>query len=232
MLLSCYKYFASCRTLWHGSADFLFGLPIQFVSQNNLSDSDSECGDLVTDDLTRSSNSSIGIEANAGNDFSQRDKFQMRAQVIGFGFYINKTEREINKEKASYVLVPHVGFSREKICYRFYDSVNDILLETEPVDVFMFEKKICPLVILLTWLVLNYKVISEGTPACLIGYKSGFHEMFPKQLAEYKEEIEHPCHVEPSLQKEAELPYRCVKYGTCDYEEEKKRFKFKLVHDL
>jgi hypothetical protein len=89
-----------------------------------------------------------------------------------------------------------------------------------------------PYVILLTWLVLNYKVLSEETPACLFDYKSSFHDMFCSTLGKYKEEIEHPCHIRTSLQKEGSLPFKVEveNQNICDYEEEKKRFKFRKIY--
>jgi hypothetical protein len=85
--------------------------------------------------------SSVDMEAKEGDHFSQKDKCQMRAQVIGFSFYIHKIEREKDKEKAKYFLIPHIGFSKEKICYRFYDSMNDVLLEMDPLDLYQYEGK-------------------------------------------------------------------------------------------
>lgn len=99
----------------------------------------------------------------------------MRAQVIAFGFYVHMIEREKNKEKAKYFLIPYIWFSKKKICYRFYVNVNDIILEIEPIDLYEYEGKLSPYVVLLTWLVLNYEVLGGETLACLIGNKSGFH---------------------------------------------------------
>lgn len=67
-------------------------------------------------------------------------------------------------------------------------------------DLYQSKGKLSPYVILLTWLVLNYKLFIEETPACLVDYKSGFHDMFRNILGKHKEEIEHPCDIRP-LQK-------------------------------
>lgn len=45
----------------------------------------------------------------------------------------------------------------------------------EPIDLYEYEGKLSPYVVLLTWLVLNYEVLGGETLACLIGNKSGFH---------------------------------------------------------
>jgi hypothetical protein len=157
--------------------------------------------------------SSIGSEAKGVYDFSLKDKYQMRAQYIT----THKIERKEKKENAKYFLIPHFGFSKEKICFRFDDSVNDIFLEMEALDLCQSDQKLSPVVVLLTWLALNYKIIGIETPACLLDYKSGFHA----ELHQYKEEIEHPCHMKPSLQKERGVPKDESKLRLC-YEKDKK----------
>ncbi|XP_060593191.1 uncharacterized protein LOC132747708 [Ruditapes philippinarum] len=194
-----------CRTLWHGSADLIFGvdMPVKLVQENtDMSKSESASSDTVEMETS-----------NTENDFSLNDKYEMRGQVIGFGFYVNKLERQ--KENPKYFLTPHIGISKEKIKFLFYDSAHDVLLETSAHKLCCYGNQLSYHIILTVWLVMNYKLFGGETPAILRRYKSGFHSMFPSKLKVYIDDVKAPCHVDSSLLKEDHLPNYC-KYVSSD----------------
>ena len=173
--------------MWHGKVDVLFGGGVPLVYGHSL-ESESSDSEPSPEKLT-------SLEVEIADDFILKGKFQMRAQAIVFGFY----RKRFNKNKR---LIPCVGISKTKVVFRFYDSVEDILLETHALDLCSYESHLSQHVILLIWLTLNYKYLGSETPERLKPYKSQFHTEFQSCIATYENAVVAPCHVKPSLQKE------------------------------
>ena len=206
--------------MWHGNADLKFGMevPVKLVHET------------IEESEPEESNDTEATEPNnTEHDFSLKDKYQMRGQVISFGFYAHKLERQ--KENPKYFLTSHISFSKKKIKFLFYDSINDVLLETSAYDLCCYQNKLSYHIILTVWLVMNYKLFGEETPVDLRRYKSGLHTMFPSELNIYRNDVQAPCRVKSPLKIEDSLPNYC-KYFTSDLVEVSKEIQFQSVEDL
>lgn len=73
-------------------------------------------------------------------------------------------------------LVPGIAISSEVLTVYFYDSENDLLIGSLPIDIFSVEE-IKPQVILILWLTLNYKIFCSGSTQSMKSYKAGFSDI-------------------------------------------------------
>lgn len=209
-----------CRNLWHGKVDVLFGtVPLVLGHSSDSSDTESESSESEA-----SPEKLTSLEVKIADDFILKDKFKMRAQAIVFGFYQNRH----SKKKQ---LIPSVGISKTKVVFRFYDSVNDVLLETHALDLCSYENNLSLHVVLLLWLTLNYKHFGKETPENLKPYKSQFHREFQSYISTYEQDVVAPCHVKPSLQKEKSLP-KVAGEEVFDVEAVKQKITFKSIDEL
>ncbi|XP_045184134.2 uncharacterized protein LOC123542376 [Mercenaria mercenaria] len=198
-----------CRNLWHGKVDILFeAVPVVVSHCADSSDNESESSEA---------------EASPDQLTTLEMKFHMRAQAIVFGFYQNR-------HHSGKLLVPSIGISKEKIVFRFYDSVNDVLLETRALDLCSYEKNLSLHAVVLIWLTLNYRYFLSDTPESLEPYTSQFHRVFQSYIPTYRSNVMAPCHAMP-LPTEKRLP-KVPGEDIIDVEAVKQAITFKSIYDL
>ncbi|XP_045168838.2 uncharacterized protein LOC123531706 isoform X1 [Mercenaria mercenaria] len=164
---------------WHGKVDILMaGIPVYETAEKG-----EESSQLFKTD----SESSISCEnKDKGTTFSYREYGQIGAETISFSFLKN---RDKNNDIS---MIPSIAVTKELVQIHFYDSINDIFLQSGPVklsagsygeDIFSFPAT------LLIWLAVNYNLFYtgiEGLP------KSGLHELI--NVEKLSKEIKAPCH--------------------------------------
>lgn len=149
--------------MWHGSIDILFGkseVPIT-VSDDTISNDTKHCGRRVPDELKYRTHSNIEAITT---------KHKMIAQTIVFSFLQKKQHPDLN-----HFLIPCIGTSASQVIFYFYDSINDILLQSASMDLLDGSGSVNFDTIIALWLVLNYKYLGSGPSRQLLdGPKSGF----------------------------------------------------------
>lgn len=86
---------------------------------------------------------------------SYSTKQQMLSQSIVFSFLQKTRHPELETS-----LIPLIGVSIEEVMFIFYDCVNDVLLQTQPLDLTMDDSYYSSVIAL--WFVLNYKCLCSG----------------------------------------------------------------------
>lgn len=163
---------------WHGRLDILMNdVPVHVTS---IASTDSDLpvhGDCSS------------LEENATADIMASCREQIRAQTIVFSFWQQKVHPELDS-----FLIPNIAISKEKIAFCFYDSENDMLLETPLFDLFANSFLNIPSVVVL-WLVLNFKFFCSGLSEEIknTGFKADFFKILGANVEKYKHDISAPC---------------------------------------
>ncbi|XP_060602395.1 uncharacterized protein LOC132755535 [Ruditapes philippinarum] len=115
---------------------------------------------------------------------------QMIAETIVFLFLQNKQ----NAGKLRNNLIPGIGIINEKLIVFMYDCENDVLLGSRAMDLFE-DEDVYIRIILVLWLVLNYKLFGTGLIDEIKNYKANFHSLLGNEnLERYKTEVAMPFH--------------------------------------
>ncbi|XP_045173951.2 uncharacterized protein LOC123535373 [Mercenaria mercenaria] len=160
-----------CENGWHGNADIILegsDVQVAYVRQKE-----------EEEDVTVSSVS----------DLNSKDYKRVIAQTIVFSFL----QKKMHGNKLKNCLIPGVGISQKKIIVYFYDSENDILLSTKPLQLFR-DDEIASSTLVFLWLTLNYRQFCSGIPGALKRYKAGFLDN-PVLRQMYNGEVARPMHV-------------------------------------
>ena len=133
--MSFFFYILGNPSVWHGSIDGLLGP----VAVTRLPDDDDNV-DYVKKHV-------VEIDLPCP---------QVISQAIVFSFLQNQQESQQKKS-----LIPTIGISSTQLVVYFYDSENDVLLQSAP---FFFNKgaENRIMAILVAWLVANYKHLCDG----------------------------------------------------------------------
>ncbi|XP_053397887.1 uncharacterized protein LOC128556502 [Mercenaria mercenaria] len=137
------------------------------------------------------------------NSFIVRD--HMLAQTITFSFL-----QQQRHPAFKHSLIPSILASNKSVQFFFYDSKNDILLESAEFDFFDYDGSTHILnyqAVIATWLVVNYRYLSSGpTESILNAPKAEFPEFAGDALDIYKSELKYRSVSETVEEKE--LPSR------------------------
>ena len=87
-----------------------------------------------------------------------------------------------------------MGILKKKIIVCFYDSVNDVLLQSLPINI-VEEKTVAVKAVLFLWLTLNYQFFCSGITDDMKSYKADFIEKLGNSLDIYLDEVTMPIHV-------------------------------------
>ncbi|XP_053399593.1 uncharacterized protein LOC123559033 [Mercenaria mercenaria] len=170
-----------CKEGWHGSSDILMeDLPVLVIHNEDEDQSVS-----TTDD----------------EDFMQKDLHQLIAQTIVFSFL----QRKMNRGNFKNSLVPGIGIAGSRMVFYFYDSENDVLLASKPMELFEGNTFMTSPVLFL-WLTLNYRIFGTGLTDKMKTYKAEFFKRVDERLEMYTHNVERPVHI-PQISEESLFPW-------------------------
>ena len=181
--------FSGCEKGWHGSVDILLEnyLPIQLIKPSQ------------PDDQPESSASST--ETNSSNHFSDSHQSQLIAPTIVYSFLQHK----YNESELKNFLVPTIGICHPHVYVNLYDCENDIFLASEKTWKILSGRKMYDEIIVLLWLVLNYKYFCSGIYEEMRDCKADFHRRVDDLLCEYRDNVKMPIHVSTRKRDNSEL---------------------------
>ncbi|XP_033754347.1 uncharacterized protein LOC117337465 isoform X2 [Pecten maximus] len=110
---------------------------------------------------------------------------QIIAETIVFSFLQKKRHPEY-----SHFLFPCIGVNSKDMVVYFYDSKNDVLLESSPISMYTISGGVNLLAIVVSWLVVNHKYLCDGLTEGLKKETSGFFHQAEKVLPIYKNELQ------------------------------------------
>lgn len=160
------------KNVWHGSLDIL------------LESSDIGIHLTPKDETSLGGRSSVEVKYSKLGSMTVRD--QVLAQAITFSFM-----QQQRHPAMKHFLIPSILASNKAVQFFFYDSKNDILLESREFEYLVGD----PLVlnyqtVIAAWLVLNYKHLCSGpTKYILEGPKADFHKFAGPALDIYRSEL-------------------------------------------
>ena len=171
-----------CLKGWHGCSDIIIqDLPVTVIQGNSQ----------LEDDFDESDNQSFSsIDVKLAGNFTKRDLSQIISQTIVFSFL----QRKFNDKNLENYLIPGIGISERKLLICFYDSVNEVLLQSFPITLFE-EKSISLPAVLFLWLTLNYRLFCTGITLDMKAYKADFLKKLGDCLNIYVDEVTMPMHV-------------------------------------
>ena len=128
-------------------------------------------------------------------ELSERDKEQLIAQTIVFSFL----QRKLMGMSLNNCLIPGIGISSRYLTVCFYDSKNDVLLESCCLEVFAGTTTLTYSVILFLWPTLNYRLFCTGITDEMKNYKADFFKRVDDHLYIYKNEVTKHVHKQEDL---------------------------------
>lgn len=168
--------FSGNGKVWHGSLDIILD--------------SCEIGVCVTAEESVSPGGRAPVEDKFCDlrSFSVRD--QALAQAITFSFLQRQRHPSVG-----HFLFPYIVVSRKMIQYFFYDSENDILIQSQACPLLVLDtanKNLLPnyKAVITAWLVLNHKYLCSGpTKNLLRSRKAGFFKFANPVLEVYKTQL-------------------------------------------
>ena len=175
--MSFLSYILGNPSVWHGRIDALLG-PVP-VALTRLPDDDDHDGLYMKGSFVESKKHFVDIDLPCP---------QIISQAIVFSFLQNQQGSQQKKS-----LIPTIGVSSTELVVYFYDSENDVLLQSAP---FFFnqgaDNRI--MAILVAWLVVNYEHLCDGLIDILKNTvpKANFTNICDKTALEiYKSDLMH-----------------------------------------
>ena len=183
--------FSGCEKGWHGSVDILLenNLPVQIFNTTELDDQPE-----------RSLSSS---ETKSSDALSESDESQLIAQTIVFSFLQHK----YNKSELKNALVPAIGISTSRVYVNLYDCENDVFLSSEKNLKILSGRKLYDEIVVLLWLVLNYRDLCTGITEEMKSFKADFHRRVDDLLCEYRDNAKMPLHLSTRKHDNSDLDY-------------------------
>ncbi|XP_045176502.2 uncharacterized protein LOC123537026 [Mercenaria mercenaria] len=162
-----------CEKGWHGKTDIILDeqVPVSLLRKEEISETEDD--------------SSINCRLPTDSPIP-KDLPQIIARTMVFSFL----QKKLNKSKWKHFLIPGIGFSGSELIIVFYDSENDVLISTKPVQLFD-QKRIIYSSLLLLWFSLNFKLFCLGIPNTLKNFKACFFD-FPGISEMYTNEVTRP----------------------------------------
>ena len=177
-----------CEQGWHGSSDIIIqGVPVTVFHDTAITD---QLEDYSVDSDSQSVSSN---EEKSAYTFTKKDLSHLVAKTIVNAFL----QRKLNDGNLKNYLIPGIGISKKKMIVCFYDSVNDVLLQSLPINLFE-ENTMVRKAVLFLWLTLNYHIFCSGITEDMKEYKAGFIEKLGKNVNIYTDDVKMPIHV-PSV---------------------------------
>ena len=141
--------FAGWEHGWHGRTDILMEeVQVCTVGEN----------EEIEEHPVSSSSSSLGIEVKTykSDKFPDADFFQILAETIAYSFLKNREKREIT-------LIPTLAINKDYIQVHFYDSEEDVLIQSAPLFFMQSDTfELCYNAVLVVWMTLNYRIFCGG----------------------------------------------------------------------
>lgn len=130
-------------------------------------------------------------EVKTGEKFYEKDLAQLLSQTIVFSFL----QRKLNEKKMEMknFLVPGIGISTKSVITFFYDSEEDVLLGTVPMDLHA-DQELCSVTVVFLWLTLNYKILCSGITNKMKQLKARFVDRAGDRIEMYRKEVCMPLH--------------------------------------
>lgn len=174
-----------CAKGWHGRADIILIENKKRLAVTHVLDS------FSADSEKRNDKSKVVLEPSP----PESELRKMKAQSIVFSFLQNKG----NELEKSVSLIPLIGIGSETVIIHFYDSVNDVLLQTPVCELFLPQREQFNIqTIVLLWLTLNHHLLCTGTTGRLKQYKANFFSLPEEKLSMYKNNVQTPMCVSTS----------------------------------
>ncbi|XP_045176039.2 uncharacterized protein LOC123536724 isoform X2 [Mercenaria mercenaria] len=155
---------------WHGYVDILIGnseLPVVIQGESPVSPGRRHSTDVK-------------------KNYLGSDPDQALAWTIVFSFLQKKLHPEYKN-----FLIPCIAASKKDICFYFYDSKHDILLESPAFPIFNPDKSLNKLTLLATWCVVNYKYLCSGITDTMMenDYKAEFFKHASARISIYRDSL-------------------------------------------
>ncbi|XP_033730798.1 uncharacterized protein LOC117320259 [Pecten maximus] len=157
------------ETVWHGDLDMVLGagedqIPVLL---SGMEDSSPE----TTDEVKPKSLHYPHI------------KHQMLAQTILFSFLQKK-----NFPESRHFLVPSIGVSPKEVIFFFYDSENDVLIQSVKMPL-RSGTGVCYSTIIAIWMTLNYRHLGSGITSLIRAPKSNFFNLAKDVIDIYQNDL-------------------------------------------
>ncbi|XP_061162599.1 uncharacterized protein LOC133171817 [Saccostrea echinata] len=111
---------------------------------------------------------------------------QLAAETIVFSFLQKKRHPELSN-----FLIPCIGIADNAMILMFYDSENDVLLESSPVPLTSTtcKNKFSVEAVLISWLAINYRFLCTGLTDDMLPYKAGFFAQSKDMINVYENNL-------------------------------------------
>ncbi|XP_060578157.1 uncharacterized protein LOC132735242 [Ruditapes philippinarum] len=185
-----------CLKGWHGKSDIIMkDLPVSlFFGDDDVKEDDDH---HHHHDVTCDNQSVSSLEEKVADNFVKKDVNQILAQTIVFSFL----KQKLNREKLENYMIPGVGIKSKHFMVCFFDTENDVLLQSKPVELFE-GKSIRTLAVLFLWLTLNYRIFCSGITHEMKEKHSDFIIKLRDDLHIYQDEVMRPVNVPCITQQE------------------------------
>lgn len=110
---------------------------------------------------------------------------QLIAETIVYSFLRKKRHPEYGQ-----FLFPCIGVNRKEMVVYFYDSENDVLLQSSPISLHSLAGNVNLVAIVVSWLVINHEYLCDGLPESLKEKTSGFFQDAEEALSVYENELQ------------------------------------------
>lgn len=165
--------------VWHGCADILIG---QKHVQVDVKGESGEFEDELVDEEKDEEDSKEMVEVEQDNSLYHQES-KIISEALVFGCLQKKRYPKLD------TFSPTIGISKENVIFYFYDSENDILIESSIFDIFkmvMRERRVTFTyeTILALWLTLNYRYLSTGVTKSMLDrndYRTNFWEQMTSE---------------------------------------------------
>lgn len=139
--------------------------------------------------------SSFSYTNDSEESFNEKDLSMIISETIVFSFLQHK----LNRERMHSCLVPGIGLSdmsNGKVKCFFYDSEEDVLLETAEMDlkIDLTVPKISQTAVVLLWLTINYQIFCSGISDKMKKYNAQFFERVGDHIDFYRNETAFEVH--------------------------------------
>lgn len=136
--------------------------------------------------LDENCSSVSSTEVKTGEQFYDKDLAKLLSQTIVFSFLQRKLDEK--KMEMNNFLVPGIGISTESVIGFFYDSEEDVLLGTVPMDLHA-DQELCSVTVVFLWLTLNYKILCSGITKKMKTLKAHFVDRAGDRIEMYRNEV-------------------------------------------
>jgi hypothetical protein len=147
--------------------------------------------DQLDDDFDELDNLSVSSpDIKLAEAFTRKELSQIVAQTIVFAFL----QLKLKEGNLKNCLIPGIGILKKEIIVCFYDPVNDVLLQSLPINL-IEENTVSIKAVLFLWLTLNYRLFCSGITDDMKPFTADFVKRLGNCVKIYVDEVTMPMHV-------------------------------------